>query len=699
MKQLLTFLMIYWGLLTAVYAQEDADSTALLKPLIFSVEEDMLVLPRQVKEDIRVYSASKKVEKKEDAMWSVSLITKELIQNAGVIHIAEALRLLPNVLVRQKGNGHYDVRLKGFAFLLQEGFLQEAGESNLLLLLDNVPLNQYFNGEVHWDAIPVGIHDIDKIEVLTAPLGTLYGQNALTGIIHIFSKQVRAADGLQAQASVQGGNNSTYFSNISLQYGVSEKLSFRLSANYLSNRRFKDNYFILPLGRETISDSLLFYQANARETSLYTTLANENYNVNATVRYQPSQESYLQATMATQNTFSQDINMEVGAFAQTIKKLRQYYLFLNGKMKKIAFQLNYQTGEQNLALGYNGYQFSTTQLNANVEYPLQINKISLIPSFHLNNTSYDEKKPEITDANYSESLKGKATLVNPSVAVRSEMAVKDSWKLFGAVRYDVFSEPTTKAIFNITLATSVKIGKKNTLRIGYTTANKGPNAYHSYFSSQQLVSNLQVPLNVTSRNYQPNTALNLMVSKNAEVNWLWQYSDKLEINTQFFYTNISRAITPSLQNQGEGKIVSFTNIDQVISQVGINFSAKTQIKKFQITMFATVQNISSNYVFSPLLTNIPSLFGGFIVNYSSLLNKLNFNLSGYGFKGYDFSTRQSYQEAIGTQFVADAKLSYRFWKERSLFVNIRNLKPSPTKEYLMGEDILPLYLIGITINY
>lgn len=697
MKQLLTFLMIFWGLFT-VYAQEqeDADSTIVLKPLVFSIEDDMLVLPRQVKEDVRVYSASKKVEKKEDAMWTVSLITKEHIQNAGVIHIAEALRLLPNVLVRQKGNGHYDVRLKGFAFLLQEGFLQEASESNLLLLLDNMPLNQSFNGEIHWDAIPLGIHDIDKIEVLTAPLGTLYGQNSLTGIIHIFSKQVRA-EGLQAQASVQRGNNSTYLGNIALQYGLSETLSFRLSANHLSNRRFQDNYFILPLGRETISDSLLFYQANARETSLYTTLANENYNVNASIHYQPSQESYLQASVATQNTFSQDINMDVGAFAQTIKKLRQHYLFLNGKVKKMSFKLSYQMGTQNLALGYNGYQFNTSQLNANVEYPLRMNKISITPSLYLNGANYNEQKPEIPNTNYSESLVGSASLINTGIAVRSEASIRDNWKIFGAVSYDIFSVPT-KAIFNIILATNVKISKKNTLRIGYTTANKAPNAYHSYFSSQQLVNNLQVPPNITSRIYQPNTALNLMASKNAEMSWLWRYSDKLELNTQFFYTNISQAITPSLQNQGEGKIVSFTNIDQAINQVGINFSAKAQIKKFQINMFATFQNISSNYVFSPLLANVPSIFGGFVVNYSSLLNKLNFNVSGYGFKGYDFSV-QRYQETIGTQFVMNAKLSYRFWKEQSLFVNIRNLKPLPTKEYIMGEDILPLYLVGITINY
>jgi iron complex outermembrane receptor protein len=472
----------------------------------------------------------------------------------------------------------------------------------------------------------------------------------------------------------------------------------RLSGNYLSNRRFQENYFILPLKRQTISDSLLFYQANAKETNLYTTLANENHNANATINYQPNQESYLQATLATQNTFSQDINTEVGAFAQTIKKIKQHYLFVNGKTKKIAYQLNYQFGEQNLALGYNGYQFNTSQLSANVDYLLILKKISITPSFHLNRAAYNERKSRIADADYSESLPKKATLANIGFAIRSEIAIRENWKIFGAMRSDFFSAPT-KTIFNLTLATSIKIDKKNTLRIGYTTANKAPNAYHNYFSSQQLISSLQIPLNVTNRNYQPNTELNLMFSKNVEVNWLWQYSDKLEINTQFFYTNISQAVTPNVQNQGEGKIITFANINQVISQAGINFWAKTYIKKFQISMFATAQGMSSNYVFSPLLTNTPSIFGGFVVNYSSLLNKLNFNLSGYGFKGYDFSIRQSYQETIGTQFVLNAKLSYQFWKEQTLFINIRNWKPSPLKEYIMGEDILPLYLIGINITY
>jgi iron complex outermembrane receptor protein len=695
MKQLLTFLIFFWTL-TTIYAQDEADSSAVFKPLMFSVEEDLLNLPRTVKEDIRIYSSSKKLEKKDDALWSVSLLTKEQIQQSGAIYIAEALRLLPNVLVRQKGNGHYDVRIKGFAFLLEESFLQEANENNLLLLLDNMPLHQAFNNEIHWESIPVGIYDIEKIEVLTAPLGTLYGQNVLTGIIHIFSKQAKA-DGFKAQANVQAGSAQTYFNNIAVQYGFNEKLNIRLSGNYISNRRFQDNYFVLPLGRETSSDSLLLFQSNARETNLYTTLANQNYNVNAAINYQPNQQSYLQATLATQNTFSQDLNLEVGTFAQTIKRLKQHYIALNGKFKKVLFHANYQMGNQNLALGYNGYQFRTAQLNTMVEYPIILPKFSFVPSFHANHAVYNEQKPEATNLNYSESLLQKATLANVGFAARSEIALKENWKILGAVRGDFFNIPSS-FILNLTVGTNIKIDKKNVLRIGYTTANKAPTIYHNFFSSQQIINSLEIPVNITQRTYQPNTVLHFTRSSNAEISWLWQYSDKLELNTQLFFTNVSQAITPSIENIGEDKIVTFTNSNQVINQAGINFLAKTYIKKFQISMFATLQGTSTNYIFSSMFANTPRIFGGFVVNYSSLFNKLNFNISGYGFQQQHFEARQAYKEAVGTQFVLNAKLSYRFWKEQTLFINIRNWKPSPRKEYMMGEYVLPVYLVGINLT-
>ncbi|TAH20083.1 MAG: hypothetical protein EAZ08_06740 [Cytophagales bacterium] len=694
MKHLIIFYLIFLSI-GSLYAQV-TDSISVAKPLRFSVEEDMLGLPLKVKEDIRVYSANKKLEKKEDAVWKVDIITKEQIQNAGVTCVAEALRLLPNILVRQKGNGHYDVRMRGLTLVQQDGFLQELNENTLLLLLDNMPLNQSFNGEIFWEAIPVGIYDIEKIEVLTAPLGTLYGQNALTGIIQIFSRQSRE-DGIRLQANVQGSNSNDYIHNVAIQYRKNEKLSLRLAGNYVTNRRFEDTYYVLPLAKWTESDSLLFYQANASQTNLYTTLANNNYNVNANIHYQPSEQSYIQANAAFQNTFSQDVNVEVGAFAQTVKQLNQSYVNLHGKLKNLLFQANYQIGKQNLALGYNGYNFNTSQINANMEYVFSKKNFSITPSIYLGNADYSEIINENNDVNYTKSLSEKANFTNAGVALRSEIVIAEKWKLAGAIRNDFLNIPSL-SMLNFHLATSLKIGKKNSIKLGYATAYKAPTVYHYMFAPRQQINKLEIPINISQRVYEPTLLLNPMRTSSAEFSWLLQYSDKIEWSTQLFYTSFAQIISPSREVMGNEETVRFANENSNINQIGANVWLKTSLKKFQITMFATWQQ--TNVAAIPTIASgAPNLFGGFVINYNSLLNKLNLNVSCYSIQSYETSAKQGEENIKGTLFVSNAKLTYRFWKEQSLFLSIRNLKPSPAREFILGEQILPIYLIGVSFLY
>jgi len=694
MKHLFIFFLIFSSVIT-LYAQV-IDSTLAAKPLSFSVEEDLLSLPMNVKEDARVYSANKKLEKKEDAVWKVDIITKEQIQNTGVTCIAEALRLLPNILVRQKGNGHYDVRMRGLALIHQDGLLQDMNENTLLLLLDNMPMNQSFNNEIFWEAIPVGIYDIEKIEVLTAPLGTLYGQNALTGIIQIFSKQGKE-DGVKVQANVQGNNLQNYMHNVSIQYKKNEKLSLRLAGNYVMNRRFQDTYYVLPLAKWTASDSLLFYQANSSQTNLYTTLANNNYNVNANIHYQPSEQSYLHINAAVQNTFSQDVNVEVGAFAQTVRQLNQSYFNLHGKVKNFLFQANYQMGKQNLALGYNGYHFNTSQLNANAEYVFQKKSFSITPSVYFSNASYDEIANEANDANYTKSLSEKAVFTNMGAALRSEIVVAEKWKLAGAIRNDFLNMPSL-SLLNFSLATSLKISKKNSIKLGYSTAYKAPTIYHYMFSARQLINKLEIPVNFSQRVHEPASLLNPMRTSSAEFSWLLQYSDRFEWSTQLFYTSLTQVISPNREIIGNEETIRFVNENNNISQMGANIWLKTSLKKFQFTMFATWQQTSVSAI--PAITSgAPNLFGGFTINYSSLFNKLNFNISGYGFQSHEILAKQGEESIKGIQFVTNAKLTYRFWREQSLFVSVRNWKPSPTKEFFISEQILPIYMIGFNLFY
>ncbi len=683
MKHLITLFLLLAGL-NSLCAQTQTDSTAVSKPLLFSVEEDMLNVPLNVKEGIKTYSAAKKLERENETVWNVNILNKEQIVHSGALCVAEALRLLPNILVRQKGNGQYSVSMRGFVATPQNGFLQEINENTLLVLLDNMPLNQAFNNEINWESIPVSLYDIEKVEVLYAPVGTLYGQNPLTGIVHIFSAQEKI-EGWKAQATAQTSNAQTQQYNAAIQYGKEEKLNIRLAGNYWTSRRFQDSYYLLSSQRWTTGDSLSFFQANPTSYSNFST---QNYNANATLNYQPNAQSHIQVNLATQNTLSQDVNFEVGNFAQTLKKLQQHYFTLNSKLRNFAFQFNYQVGNQDLAKGFSGFQFTTSQLNANTEYAFQTKRFSITPSFHLNYNTYN-----------AESLSGQTFLSNTGAALRSDVSLTQNWKLSGAIRNDFLNMPLVN-VLNFNIATNLRISKENTLRIGYATATKAPTVYQNTFINQQsinLLQNTNPAFPTTSlRIYQPNPALGLARVGSAELSWLWQYKERFELNAQVFHTSLSQMVSPSITTQGSNEIVSFLNNNQNITQVGANIWLKMYFRKVQLNIFATWQKTTTPT--SAILTPAPNLFGGFSINYNTLFNRLNLNLSGYAFQRHAFQTKQS--AAIkGTQLALNTKLTYRFWKEQAVFVNIRHWKSSPLREFAFGEEILPLYLFGLYLTY
>ncbi len=697
MRRLLTFIYATLFCVIAVFAQNEADTSIVVKPLQFSVENDMLTLPISLKEEIRVYSSSKHLEKAVEALWQVNVITQEQIQHSGATCIAEALRLVPNVLVRQKSNGHYDVRMKGLAISSLGGLLQEQHQNTILLLWDNMPLNQYFNGEIFWEAIPVSVANIEKIEVLSAPLGAYYGQNPISGIIHLLSKQTKEV-GLKAKADLQGGNYQTFIHNFSAYYGLSDKLNFQVIGSYWSSRRFQDTYFLNPLQRWVESDSLLFYQANAGETNLYTNLANQNYNLNAQIHYQPNAKNSFKAVVGTQRTFSQEFYKEVGVITQTIRQMQQYFLNFNGKINQFYLNLNYQAGTQNLATGYNGYDFKPHLFNTSLEYNFKKGKFFIVPQLRYTFASYSQKKLNIDNSNYTNSLEDMVAFNGVGLGLRTEFSPTEKWRMVLAFSNDFWDTPS-QSLFNVALATHHRLSDTQVIRFGYATANKAPTVYHYFFSPKQTISDLQIPATLTTRIYRPNASLQLMQSNAVETNWWSKFSNNIELNTQLFYNQLNRLVEENTFLEGADQVVNHVNTKGRVNQFGLNFDLKTSIKKFQINIFTTLQKTDIGKLSDVYVSNAPQWFGGLSVNYSSLLNKYNLNLSAYTFQEHNFLANPNLSQNISSQFILNAKFMYRFWKQQSMYLNIRSWKIDNKSEFLIGENIFPLYLFGLNLLY
>jgi outer membrane receptor protein involved in Fe transport len=248
------------------------------------------------------------------------------------------------------------------------------------------------------------------------------------------------------------------------------------------------------------------------------------------------------------------------------------------------------------------------------------------------------------------------------------------------------------------LGARLKITDKNTLRLGYATANKAPSVYHFAFMPTQLLNNLQPFDNLFTRKYEPNANLKLTQVHTIEGSLNWKIADPIELNTQVFYQTLSQGIVPISTKDGNNQVLSFINEDGKIHQTGANLSLNTSFRSFQFHVFATWQKTNFSNTTYSALSNVPQWFSGFVMNYSSFTSKINFNLSAYFLPSYTFS-RQNIETKMQQQLILNAKLAYQFWKEQSIYVSIRNWKNNTQREILLGEEIVPVYLIGINIMY
>ncbi len=117
------------------------------------------------------------------------------IRRSGATSIPDLLRLVPGVQVVQSGPGVYTVSLRGAGGL--------AG-NNVVVMIDGVRVNSPLDGNVDWDLIAIDPADVERIEVVRGPVGSVYGANAYTGVIDIVTRHTLGITPGYA-ARIQGG--------------------------------------------------------------------------------------------------------------------------------------------------------------------------------------------------------------------------------------------------------------------------------------------------------------------------------------------------------------------------------------------------------------------------------------------------------------------------------------------------------------
>jgi iron complex outermembrane receptor protein len=169
--------------------------------------------------NINITSVSKKSEPLADATASVFVITADDIRRSGAASLPEALRLAPNLQVAQSSGSGYAISARGF------NGRNNSAPNKLLVLIDGRSVYTPLFSGVFWDAQDVMLEDIERIEVISGPGGTLWGVNAVNGVINVITRSSKDTQGILAAAS--GGRQG---SNMAFRYGgkLGEDGSYRV---------------------------------------------------------------------------------------------------------------------------------------------------------------------------------------------------------------------------------------------------------------------------------------------------------------------------------------------------------------------------------------------------------------------------------------------------------------------------------------
>lgn len=194
------------------------------------VEEALQYLKSLTIEDLlqtEITSVSKKSESLFTAAAAVTVITDEDIERTGARSIPDALRLVPGLDVSSIDGSRYAIGSRGF---------NEYFETKLLVLVDGRSMYTPLYSGVYWNSLDTVMEDIARIEVIRGPGATVWGANAVNGVINIITKN---------SSETQGGMVSGVVGNydqpdVSARYGgrIAEQTTYRLYAKGYNRNNF-----------------------------------------------------------------------------------------------------------------------------------------------------------------------------------------------------------------------------------------------------------------------------------------------------------------------------------------------------------------------------------------------------------------------------------------------------------------------------
>jgi iron complex outermembrane receptor protein len=167
--------------------------------------------------DLEVTSVSRRSQPLANAPAAVFVLTREDIRRSGLTSLPELLRLAPGVQVARYSNAKWSVSARGMGTYYA---------NKLLVLIDGRSVYTPDFAGVYWEIHDIAVDDIDRIEVTRGPGGTMWGANAVNGVINIITRSAGETPGVVASVAAGSSEHAV----ASLRYGgsLAEDTAFRV---------------------------------------------------------------------------------------------------------------------------------------------------------------------------------------------------------------------------------------------------------------------------------------------------------------------------------------------------------------------------------------------------------------------------------------------------------------------------------------
>ncbi|MGF1638207.1 MAG: TonB-dependent receptor plug domain-containing protein [Cyclobacteriaceae bacterium] len=673
--------------------------------------------------NIEIVSASKKSESVFEAPLSSYTLSKDEILQSGATSIPDALRLIPNVIVREQANGVYDVHLRGMDNIpgKTEGVFQP--NTTTLVMIDNRPVFNPNMGGTYWEALPIDLNDIERIEVVNGPSAPLFGPNAVAGVINLITKKNKSK-GINTSANVQYGNFNTLIGGVRAGYKAS-KFDIGVSANLESRERTTGEYYQYTGDQFVGSVSELRNSRNEAvvnqdvafpqpERALQRTGANlfGNYSINESIS--------VGVQAGIQNSDIQKMYFNNGYTPFSFSTSNSQYINLFADVEGVNIRYSRQNTYNDINSVSPGIPFKSDILSSElfVDYTWNIgSKLSIQPGFNVQNVTIDAD--HYVEEGQTNVLGSKRELQTIAGSLRLDYKITDNWRIISAARLDKFTHPD-KAYLSYQFASTYKLNENNLIRAVVARSNSGSFVGPTYLDVEIVYPVPNTPFNGINR-FAGNENLALYTQDLFEIGYRTKINSRIELNVEAFrqignnfYSLVAKPIPPQFLAPASD-IVEIENLPIEAVQTGVTVSANVVSKKgFQFKPFFTYQSTMARNFPSGLnhpdlnpTENIeitsdekhnstPSFFGGAYLNFK--LGKWNLNMNPYFMSAYQiYNVNDIRNETnigkIDNLLLLNARASYQVTNNLSLYVNGRNISNNTSRQFY-GTDTMGAMVLG-----